>query len=101
MGPDGIHQRVLREMAEELSKPLSIIYQQSWLTGEVPVDGRLANVIPAYKKRQKEDLGNYRSVSMTLVLRKVFEKIIWSAITWNVQDNQMIRRNQFSVQEKF
>jgi len=29
MGLDGIHPRALRELAEELAKPLSIIYQQS------------------------------------------------------------------------
>ena len=29
MGADGIHPRVLRELAEELAKPLTIIYQQS------------------------------------------------------------------------
>ena len=40
----GIHPRVLRELTEVLTKSLSIIYQQSWLTGEVPVDWRLANV---------------------------------------------------------
>jgi len=34
MGLDEIHLRVLMELA----KPLSIIYQQSWLTGEVPDD---------------------------------------------------------------
>jgi len=33
MGLDGIYPRVLRELAEELAKPLSISYQQSWLTG--------------------------------------------------------------------
>jgi len=38
MGPDGIHPRVLKELVEELAKPLSIIYQQYWLTGEVPDD---------------------------------------------------------------
>ena len=38
LGPDGIHPRVQRELVEVLTKPHSIIYQQSWLTGEVPVD---------------------------------------------------------------
>ncbi|GAB0203928.1 mitochondrial enolase superfamily member 1 [Grus japonensis] len=73
MGLDGIHLKILRELAEELAKPLSIIYQQSWLTGEVPDDWRLANVTPIYKKGQKEDLGNYRPVSLTLVPGKIME----------------------------
>ncbi|KAK4832873.1 hypothetical protein QYF61_025969 [Mycteria americana] len=51
-----IHPRVLKELAEVLTKPLSILYQQSWTTREVPVDWRLANVTPIYKKGQKEDL---------------------------------------------
>jgi len=50
MGPDGIHPRVLRELAQELAKPLSIICQQSWLTGEVPDDWKIASVTPTYKK---------------------------------------------------
>ncbi|KFO94051.1 hypothetical protein N320_09524, partial [Buceros rhinoceros silvestris] len=88
--PDGIHPKVLRELAEVLTKPLSIIYQQSWLTGKVPVDWRFANMTPIYKKDQKEDLWNYRPVSLTSVPGKVMEQIILSAIRWHVQDNQMI-----------
>ncbi|GAB0183655.1 mitochondrial enolase superfamily member 1 [Grus japonensis] len=94
MGPDGIHPRVLRELVEVLTKPLSIIYQQSWLTGEVPVDWSLANVTPIYKKGWKEDLGNYRPVSLTSVPGKVIELIILNAITWHIQDNQVIRPSQ-------
>ena len=55
MGPDGIHPRVMRELADELAEPFSIIYQQSWLTGEVPDDWKLANVTPIHKKGGKED----------------------------------------------
>ncbi|GAB0208742.1 mitochondrial enolase superfamily member 1 [Grus japonensis] len=94
MGPDEIHPRVLRELAEVLTKSLSIIYQQSWLTGEIPVDWRLSIVTPIHKKGRKEDPGNYRPVRMTLVLGKVMEQIIFSAITWPVQDNQVIRPSQ-------
>ncbi|KAK4810636.1 LOW QUALITY PROTEIN: hypothetical protein QYF61_007373 [Mycteria americana] len=91
MGPDEIHPRVLKELAEELTKPLSIIYHQSWLTGEVPVDWRLANVTPIYKKGRKEDPGNYRPVSLTSVPGKLMEQIILSAITRHVEDNQGIK----------
>ena len=41
---------MLRELAEVIAKLLSIIYQRSLLTGEVPEDWRLANVTLIYKK---------------------------------------------------
>ncbi|KAK4832459.1 hypothetical protein QYF61_023506 [Mycteria americana] len=94
MGPDETHPRVLKELAEVLTKPLSIFYQQSWLTEEVPVDWRLANVTPNYKKGWKEDPGNYRPVSLTSVPGKLMEQIILSAIAWHVEDNQGIKPSQ-------
>ena len=48
-GPDGVHPRVLKELAEVVAKPLSIILRQSWLTGDVPVDWRLADVMPVFQ----------------------------------------------------
>ncbi|KAK4808459.1 hypothetical protein QYF61_005776 [Mycteria americana] len=93
-GPDEIHPRVLKELADMLTKPLSIVYQQSWLTGEVPADWRLVNVTPILKKGRKEDLGNYRPVSLTSVPGKMMEQIILSAITQHVEDNQGIKPSQ-------
>jgi len=95
MGLDRIHPRVLREVAEELAKTLSISYQQSWLTGEVPDDWRIASVvIPIYKKGQKEDPGNYRPVSLTSVPGKIMERFILSVLTRQEKDNQGIRPSQ-------
>ncbi|PKU41317.1 rna-directed dna polymerase from mobile element jockey-like [Limosa lapponica baueri] len=91
---DGIHPRVLRKLVKVLTQPFFIIYQQSWLTGEVPADWHLANVMPISKKGQKEDPGNYRPASLTSVPGKVMEQIILHAITWHVQDNQVIRPSQ-------
>ena len=88
VGPDGIHLKELTKLAEVLAKPLSIIYQQSWSTRKVPDDWTLNSVIPIYKKGSKEDPGNYRPVSLTLVLGKVMEQIIMIAIMQHVQDKQ-------------
>jgi len=44
MGPDRLHPRVLRELVGVIAKPLSAIYQCSWLSGEVPEDWRLADM---------------------------------------------------------
>lgn len=90
MGPDGIQPRVLRKLVEELANTLSIIYQQSWSTGEVPDDWRLANVMPICKMCQKEDPGNYRPFSLASVLGKFTERFILSVLTRPVQDNQGI-----------
>jgi len=68
MGPGGMHPRVLRELADVTAEPLSIIFERSWRTGEVPEDWRKASVTPVFKK---EDPGNYRPVSLTSIPGKI------------------------------
>ncbi|KAJ7395576.1 RNA-directed DNA polymerase from mobile element jockey-like protein [Pitangus sulphuratus] len=50
--------------------------------------------MPSYEMDQKEDPGKNRPVSLTLVLGKVTQQIILSAITWHRQGNQGIRSSQ-------
>lgn len=64
LGLDGIHPSVLRELVEVLTEPLYTKYQQSWLTGEVPVDCKSVNVMSTSKKCCKADLGNHRPFSL-------------------------------------
>ena len=49
---------------------------------------------PIYKKGRKDDPGNYRPVSLTLVPGKLMEQLILSTITQHMWDNLMIRPSQ-------
>ena len=41
-GPNGWHPRVLNELAEVITEPLDIIFENSWRTDKVPEDWKRA-----------------------------------------------------------
>lgn len=84
-GLDRICLRLLRELAEEFAKPLSILYHESWLARQVPVDWRLAIVMPIHKKGQK-DPRIYRLFIQNSLPEEVMEQMIWSAIMQHIQN---------------
>jgi len=94
MGPNGMHPRVLRELADVIAEPLCIIFERSWRTGEVPEDWRKANVTPIFNKGKKEDPGNYRPVSLTSTPGKVMEQLILEVIFKQVEEKKVIRSSQ-------
>jgi len=63
MGPDEVYPQVLRELADEVAKPLSFTFGKSWQSGEVPTDWKRGNITPIFNKGKKENSGNYRPVS--------------------------------------
>eukprot|EP00061_Rhincodon_typus_P001212 g14044.t1 len=67
-GPDGLHPRVLKEIAEEIVEALVMIFQESLESGRVPEDWNIANVTPLFKKGVGQKTENYRLISLTSVM---------------------------------
>ncbi|KGL73116.1 Putative 115 kDa protein in type-1 retrotransposable element R1DM, partial [Tinamus guttatus] len=90
MGLDGMHPRVLRELAVVIAQLLSIIFERSWRAGEVPEDWKKTNVTPVFKKDKREDPGNYSPVSLTSIPGKVIEQLILETISKYVKEKKVI-----------
>ncbi|KAJ7428126.1 hypothetical protein BTVI_01284 [Pitangus sulphuratus] len=81
-------------MTDVITGSFSTIFQQSWVSEEVPVNWKLSSVTPIFKKGKKEDLGNYRPVSLTSQSGKIMQMVILGVIKKHLKDNTVIGHSQ-------
>ena len=94
-GPDGLHPRVLKEIGPEIAPALTTIFKISMVTGTLPDEWLLANVSPIFKKGNKHVAGNYRPVSLTCIVCKMFESLIREQIMDYLKTNKLLSPKQF------
>ena len=75
-GCDHIPAKLLKPVASTLSHHSSTIFNQCVDTCTFPMDAKLAEVVPLYKKADNLTMQNYRPISILPSLSKVLEKII-------------------------
>lgn len=99
-GPDNIKPLVLQTLRHQISPILSLLFQKSLDTGILPNIWTSANVVPLFKKGNKEDPANYRPISLTCILCKVLEHIVASNLTAHFNKNNILYDLQHGFRER-
>jgi hypothetical protein len=79
-GPDKIHGKILKNCAKNLAVPLALLFRTSYYTCSIPNEWKSANVVPVFKKGSKNAVQNYRPISLTSLVMKVYERVIASEL---------------------
>ena len=96
-GPDGLLPIFLKLGRMVLSHVLCQFFNFSLLNRMVPLDWKMANVVPVYKgsPKPKAVASSYRPVSLTPIASKIMEKLICSRLMQFLDENNILGTNQF------
>ena len=93
-GPDKIPAILLKECSNQLAKPLQLLWQKSLDTSDIPHQLKTQTIIPLFKKGPKSLAENYRPVSLTSHIIKLFERIVRKIIVKHIEKYNLLSKNQ-------
>ena len=93
-GYDYVSICMLKICGDSIDEPLEIIFRQALLTGVFPSEWKKGNIVPVHKKSDKQNIKNYRPVSLLPICGKIFERLIFNEMFRFFISNNLISPNQ-------
>ncbi|CAL4110078.1 unnamed protein product, partial [Meganyctiphanes norvegica] len=84
----------LKNTKVTIAKPLTILLRKSLDEGKIPEFFKLAYVTPIHKGGSKQQAENYKPVSLTSHVMKVFERVVKKIIMRHLIENQKLNKDQ-------
>ena len=100
LGPSKIPAWALKDAQSVLAEPLCFLINEFISESSFPTDLKKALVSPLYKKGNTEDPTNYRPISVTGALAKIFEQVIRNQINDYLISNKLLSPKQFGYRKK-
>lgn len=94
-GPDQLFPKILQSTANQITKPLTTIFNRSLQERTVPSSWKIGKISAIHKKGPRNICGNYRPISLTSIVSKIMESIIRDEIMDYLSRNNLISDKQY------
>ena len=92
--------RILKLFRNSISPTFATLFNNCMYAGVFPDRLKIARVIPLHKGGDKNEISNYRPISLLPVFSKIFEKLIHSRITSFFEKHEVIYSKQFGFRRR-
>lgn len=79
-GYDGVSTKAIKYVDSYIAAPLAHIINACISAGKFPEQLKIVKVKPLYKKNARDEITNYRPISLISIFSKIIEKIIYNSI---------------------
>ncbi|XP_078659029.1 uncharacterized protein LOC144904189 [Branchiostoma floridae x Branchiostoma belcheri] len=100
-GSDLILNEMLKCSPHTLIKPLTKLFNLFLSSGYFPQNWCTSHIVALHKGGSKDDPSNYRGISVTSCLAKLFTSILNTRLTTFLDDNKLISPNQAGFRKLF
>ena len=101
-GEDGCINEILKEAGEGMQQSLLTLFQKMWREERTPVDWERGIIVPIYKRGEKDNVDNYRGITLLSVVGKLYTSILNNRISkWIEKKNEIMEAQGDLLHNKF
>lgn len=98
-GPDRIPVGLVKDASEFITLPLTLIYNSSLTSGVFPYIWKVAKVTPIFNSGARDDVNNYRPISVLSIFGRILEKIVHDRLIHYFNEKQLLTKNQLAFRK--
>ena len=100
-GYDEILPRILKISLPFIISPLIYLCNKAMSSGIFPTWLKFSQVVPIFKKGDKDKLTNYRPISLLTSFSKIFEKVIYKRLDNYMISNNILAKEQYGFRSNW
>lgn len=96
---DGVSVKIIQSVTNEISEPLSHIFNLTFINGNIPDNLKKALIMPVFKMNENNEFKNYRPISVLTCFSKLLEKLMYKRLIKFIEKNKILTPHQHGFRE--